>query len=439
MVVTALLASLLFVDSPGDWTRFHGGSLGGVRKEAKLPSEWSTSKNVAWVVDVPGLAWSCPVTWKGRVFLTTVVRDDKPESAADAKKGLYFGGERNKAPDATFTFKVLCLSEETGKVLWEKVAHQGRPDRGKHVKNSYASETPVVDGERLIVCFGNVGMFAFDHDGNQLWKFAIPSMPTAFSWGPAASPTAHEGRVYFVYDNDKESYIVCLDAKTGSQLWKQNRDEKSNWSTPFVWVNQKRTEIVTAGRNRVRSYDPEGKLLWELRGMSQITVPTPFSVDGLLYVSSGYVMDKKKPVFAIKPGASGDISLKEGEKNNEFITWFQPSAGPYMPTPLIYDGLVYVLYDQGTLACYDAKTGEEVFGKQRFKGKASGFTASPWAYDGKIFCMSEDGDTFVLEAGREFKQIGKNSLDELCMASPAITEKSLLIRTASKLYCIRKR
>jgi outer membrane protein assembly factor BamB len=420
-----------------DWTQFHGGSKAGVFENSKLPTEWSTKKNVAWATDIPGLAWSCPVTWKGKVFLTSVVREGTPEVASEARKGLYFGGEGKKAPESKYIWKVYCLDEQTGKILWEKVAHAGKIDQPKHVKNSYASETPVVDADRLYVCFGNIGLFTYDHEGKELWKYVIPSMPTAFSWGPAASPTVHGDKLYFVYDNNKSSYIVCLDAKTGSQFWKKDRDEKSNWATPYVWVNDKRTEIVTAGTKMARSYDLEGNVLWEVGGMSTITVPTPFAVDGLLYVSSGYVMDQKKPLYAIKPGASGDLTTKPEEPNHPSVAWVQRKGASYMPTPVVYQGLCYVLYDQGFIACYDAKTGAEVYGKQRFKGKTSGFTASPWAYNGKIFCLSEDGDCFVVQAGREFKQLSINSMEELCMATPAITEKSLLIRTASKLYCIR--
>ena len=438
MMYACLLVSLLSPLPKDDWTEFHGGTLAGVRDKVNLPLEWTTKKNVAWVTDIPGQAWSSPVTWKGKIFLTTSIRQGKPEKAEEARKGLYFGGEKAKAPEETFVWKVYCLDEQTGKILWEKTAHEGKADRGKHIKNSYASETPVVDGERLYVCFGNIGLFTYDLDGKLLWKYAVASMPTKMSWGPAASPTVHQGKVYFLYDNEKESYLLCLDASTGSQVWKKPREEKSNWSCPYVWVNEKRTEIVTAGSNKIRSYDLDGNVLWELGGMSSITVPTPFSVDGLLYVSSGYVMDQKKPLFAIKPGASGDLTTKPEDPLNPSVAWVQKKAGPYMPTPLVYQGLCYVLYDMGAFACYDAKTGELVYDKQRFKGKTTGFTASPWAYNGKVFCMSEDGDCFVIEAGREFKQVGVNSMDELCMASPAITDKSLLIRTASKLYCIRK-
>lgn len=436
-----MLSSLLLLTlavPPGDnWTQFRGGPLGGVRHDVKLPHEWSTSKNVAWAVDVPGLAWSSPVTWNGKIFLTTTVRAGKPESPSEAKKGLYGFGEKAKPPEETYTWKVFCFDEETGKLLWEKVAHEGKTERPKHIKNSYASETPVVDGERLYVCFGNIGLFTYDHQGNELWKFPIPSLPTKMNWGPAASPTLHQGRLYFVYDNEQESFIACLDAKTGSQVWKQKRDEKSNWATPFVWENPVRTEIVTAGTKRVRSYDLGGNVLWELAGMSGITVPTPFAADGLLYVGSGYVMDPKKPLYAVKPGAKGDITLKEKESKNDYVAWSLPKAAAYMPTPVVYQGKCYILYDMGMLACYDAKTGAAVFERKRFPGKTSGFTASPWAFGGKVFCLSEDGDTFVIDAGPEFKVVAKNSLEDLCMATPAVTDKSLIIRTATKLYCIR--
>jgi len=189
---------------------------------------------------------------------------------------------------------------------------------------------------------------------------------------------------------------------------------------------------------RVRSYDLDGNLLWELGGMSSIVIPTPFSKFGLLYVTSGYVGDQVRPVFAIKPGAKGDISLKPGETSNQYIAWYQPTAGPYNPSPLIYGDYYYTLLDRGFLTCHDARSGQEIYGKQRIDPAAAAFTSSPWAYNGKIFALSEDGDTFVMQAGKEFKLLGKNTLDEMCMATPAIARDSLIIRTASKLYRIRK-
>jgi outer membrane protein assembly factor BamB len=220
----------------------------------------------------------------------------------------------------------------------------------------------------------------------------------------------------------------------GKELWKIDRDEKTTWATPFVWKNDKRTEIVTAGAKKIRSYDLDGKLLWELGGMSNLTIPTPFAKHGLLYIGSGYILGKNKPIFAIKPGASGNITLKEGETKNDFIVWCQKDAGPYNPSFLVYGDYLYVLYDRGMFACFEAKTGNMVYEKQRLEGM---FTTSPWAYDGKIFCLSEDGDCYVVQAGKGFKVLEKNRLDEMCMATPAIVGDSLIVRTMGKLYRIK--
>ena len=226
--------------------------------------------------------------------------------------------------------------------------------------------------------------------------------------------------MYIVNDNEKRSFIAAYDKRTGAEAWRVDRDEESNWSTPFVWENERRTEIVTAGTGKVRSYDLDGKLLWELKGMTWINVPSPFAKHGLLYISSGWVGDAVRPVYAIRPGAAGDISLKEGETANEYITRYQRQLGTYNTSPLVYGDYFYTLFDRGFLACHDARTGKQIYGRQRIGTDTSGFTASPWVYNGKIFVLSEDGDTFVIQAGPEFKVLGKNSLDEMALATPAI-------------------
>ena len=319
---------------------------------------------------------------------------------------------------------VLCLDLKSGRELWRQEAYRGAPLNPLHVKNTYASETPVTDGERVYACFGNVGVFCYDLDGRRLWSTNWPPVKTRNGWGSAASPVLHKDRLFVVNDNDEKAFAVALDAKTGRELWRVDRDEKSNWATPYVWQN--------------RAYDLDGKLLWEFGGMSSIVIPTPFSHLGLLYVCSGYVGDKVRPLFAIKPGASGDISLKPGETNNAFIAWYQPTAGPYNPSPLLYGDYFYVLFDFGFLACYDARTGRQIYAKQRIRPEPTSFTASPWAANGKIFALSEDGDTFVFQAGPEFRLLHKNALDEMCMATPAIAGDRLLIRTLTKLYCLKK-
>ena len=439
-----LAAALLFFScsarpalaDDGNWPAFRGPAARGVALGAGLPDRWSATENVAWKTDIAGRGWSSPVVWGDKIFLTTCESTGEVE---EAKKGLYFGGDRAEPSDATHRWKVLCLDLESGSIRWEKIVHEGKPKQPIHVKGSYAAETPVVDGDRLWCLFGNVGLFCLDHDGNQQWRRELPSHAMRNGWGTAASPALHAGRIYLVDDNQEASGIVALDAATGAEIWKTDRDEKSNWATPFVWVTPERTEIVTAGTGKVRSYDTDGKLLWSLQGMSSITIATPYELDGLLCVSSGYVMDRSKPLYAIRPGASGDISLAPDATSNAAIAWSQPSAAPYNPSTVALDGRVYVLHDRGFLAAYAGSDGRELFSPQRIpEGRA--FTASPWGADGKVYCLNEDGVTFVFQGGDSFAPLHTNTLaeDDMCMATPALAGERLLIRTAARLYCFRR-
>jgi outer membrane protein assembly factor BamB len=331
---------------------------------------------------------------------------------------------------------VHAIDFANGKPRWSVTLYEGVPKTPRHLKNTYASETPVTDGERVYAHFGDLGTYCLDLQGKQLCSKRWPAYPTRYGWGTASSPALHQGQLYIVNDNDEGSFLLALDKKTGKEIWRVERDEKSNWATPYIWENERRTEIITCGTNRARSYDLDGKLLWEFAGMSSIVIPTPFSAHGLLYVTSGYVGDETRPVFAVRPGASGDITLKAGQNESESIAWFLPQAGPYNPSPLVYEEYYYTLFDRGFLTCHEAKTGKQIYDKQRFEAGAGAFTACPWAYNGKVFCLSEDGDTFVVQAGPEYKLLGKNSVGEMCMATPAIARGSLILRTRSRLYRI---
>ena len=439
--MTTLTASLLLLlglpadDTASNWPDFRGGVRGGVVDDKRLPESWSTTKNVLWKTDIPGKAWSSPIVWNKSIFLTSVVRAGKAE---EPKKGLYFGGERSKPPEDEHRWMVYCLDWESGKIRWEREAHHGKPETGSHLKNSYASETPVTDGERVYALFGNLGVFCYDMNGELLWTKRFESYPTYMTWGTASSPLLYKGRLYILDDNEKKSFLTALDAKTGEQIWTIERDERTSWATPFIWENDLRTELITCGKKKIRSYDLNGKLLWELGGMSSLVIPTPLAKFGMLYLSSGYVMDKFQPIFAVKPGASGDISLPDDKTSNDFIVWSVKKGGPYNPSPILYGDYLYVLYDQGFMSCYDAKTGKEIYKRSRIGGGGNAFTSSPWAANGKIYCLSEDGETFVIQAGPEFKLLDRNKLDEMCMATPAISRGCLIIRTLGKVYKIGK-
>jgi outer membrane protein assembly factor BamB len=417
-----------------NWPQFRGPLAGVVADDPRLPETWTQTENVTWKADVPGIGWSSPVVWNDHVIVTAAV------TATDAEKpkpGLYLGTYIIE-PKGEYKWMVYDYDLKTGKRRWEREVKAAVPSGAKHLKNSYASETPVTDGERVYVYFGNVGLFVFDMNGKPLWSKPMGPFKIRNGWGTASSPVLHRDRVYLVVDNDERSFMVAYNKATGAEAWRVERQEGTNWTTPFVWENDKRTEIVTAGSDKTRAYDLDGNLLWELSGMSTIAIPTPFARHGLLFVSSGYVADRLRPTYAIRPGASGDISLKAGETSNAFIAWSNPTAGPYNPTPLAYGDYLYTLHDRGFLTCHDAKTGKEIYGRQRISAESTGFTSSPWAYNGKVFLLSEDGDTFVVQAGPEFKVLGKNSLGELSFATPAVVDRGLVIRTASHLYRIAK-
>jgi outer membrane protein assembly factor BamB len=426
--------ALVTLSADNNWPQFRGMHAGVVADDPALPETWGPADNVVWKTEVPGVGWSSPVVWDDHIFVTSAVNDEQP---ARPPARVYTAAE--VAPTtALHRWIVYDVDFKSGKIRWQREVGRSVPARPKHMKNSYASETPATDGERVYAYFGSVGLFAFDMNGKQVWSKPMEAFKTRSDWGPAASPVVYKGRVLIVNDNDEHSFMAAYDAKTGRELWRVERDEGSNWSTPFVWENSVRTEIVTSGSRKLRSYDLDGKLLWEMSGLSSLHIPTSFAAHGLLFVNSGFRVDPNKPVFAIRPGATGDISLQKGETSNKYIVWWNPTLGSYNPSSIVYGDYYYTLYDTAFLTCHDAKTGAEVYGRQRISAESTGFTASPWAYNGKIFALSEDGDTFVIQAGRDFKVIGKNSLNEMTLATPAIAHHSLVVRTASKLYRIAK-
>ena len=427
-----MLLSFSSLATAQEWPQFRGPDASGVVADnAQLPESWSRTDNIAWRTEIPGLGWSSPIVTNGLIVFTTVVSDGDVEFP---EGGWYGGGERD-IPADTHHWLIYALDLDTGEPRWTTEVHSGAPQSSHHVKNTFASESPVTDGERLYVMFGNLGIYALDFNGTVLWSRELGTSATRNGWGTAGSPVVHDGRLYVVVDTDDQSYIAALSGETGAEVWRTDRDEGSNWSTPYIWEHAQQTEIVTLGTDKVRSYNLDGELLWELSGMSSIVIPTPITAHGMLYIESGYIADFFRPVYAIRPGASGDISLQEGVSSNEYVAWSLEQGGSYHPSPLVYGDYYYTLLDRGLMTCHDARTGEEIYGRQRIT-VGEGFTSSPWAYNGKIFALSESGTTYVIEAGREFRIIGENELDEFTMATPAILNDSLIIRTSEAVYRI---
>jgi outer membrane protein assembly factor BamB len=445
---------------PNDWPQFRGPGGAGVADGSKLPQKWSTTDNVAWAVDVPGRGWSSPIVWNNRVYLTTAVNDGAFKAPSTGIFGNDYAAELAKQglPEAEVvkrvvtrdieltsdtgevSYRVYALDARTGRVVWNQEAHRGHPAGGRHRKNTYASETPVTDGERLYVSFGgNVGVFCYSLDGKLLWKKSWPPQPIYLDFGTASSPVVHNGRLYQLHDNDGEGFLSALDARTGAELWNVKRTDaapmKSGWATPFVWQNKGRTEIVTIGRALVISYDTDGRELWRLKGMTQAT-PSPVAEGELLYVGSGSQGEANRPLMAVRAGARGDISLLKDQTENDFVAWRQPRFSGYTPSPLVYRGRIYAINDNGILQVADAATGVEVF-KARMGGGGHTFSSSPVASQGLIYLTSEDGDTFVIRAGDRYDEIARNSLGEMSLATPAADADSLYVRTQTKLYRIR--
>jgi outer membrane protein assembly factor BamB len=450
--VLALVAGVASVTvTAGQWPQFRGARAGVAEDDPRLPETWSDTANVIWKTSIPGLAWSSPVVAGDHVFVTSAISTG---TEAAPLKGLYDPGDDQGSvkSSAVHRFVVYDLDVRTGAVRWERELHRGAPPIARHIKNSFASETPVTDGERVYVYFGSIGLVAaLDFSGSVVWRTDIGAFEGHLGFGGAASPALHGGRLYITNDNTVRSFIVSIDARSGKEVWRVGREERGNWSTPFVWTHDLRTEIVTAGTGRVRSYDLDGRLLWELRGMTTLTVPTPFAAHGLVYVSSGYPGGGLRPLYAIRPGASGDISLwpdPAGAGPQSFpgeraaspsIAWAYPLLGTYNTSALVYGDYFYTLLDRGFLVCHDARSGAPVYGRTRVSASSSGFTASPWAYNGRLFLLSEDGDTFVVQAGPAYKLLATNALNEMTLATPAVAAQSVFIRTQSKLYRIGTR
>jgi outer membrane protein assembly factor BamB len=460
LVAAAVSAAAASAPKPEDtWPGFRGHAMSGVARSSRIPERWTARHGVKWAVPVAGNGWSSPIVWGDTVFVTSAISSKpfkKPtpglygnEYIAELRaQGLSneeiskrsYERDNESAEEATeVRYVVYALDAGTGKVKWEREAVRSVPFRGRHRKNTYASETPFTDGERLYVSFGqNVGMFCYSLDGQLLWKKQWTPQPIYLDFGTASSPTVHEGRVYLLQDNEAQSSIVALDARSGDEVWRTPRPAvgmpKSSWMTPFVWSHAQRTEIVTTGHGMVIAYALDGSELWRVTGMSMPTA-SPLAAGGMLYVGTGSQGDANRPFLAIKPGATGDISLKDGARSNDFIAWSHPRASGYTPSALVHDGRAYLVHDTGVLTVLNATTGAQIY-RVRVGGGGHTFSASPIAVGNRVFMLTEEGVTFVLDSSDEYKEIARNDLAEMSLATPAFAGGALYIRTESKLYKI---
>jgi len=419
-----------------NWPQFRGPGATGVveGRPSSATFDGAKSVNTRWKTAIPGLAHSSPVIWGNKIFVTTALTSAAKD---ETRFGLY-GDVAPVKDDPKHTWKVYALNKATGKILWERIAAEGIPKVKRHPKSTHADSTPVTDGKYVVALFGSEGLFAYDMKGKLLWKQDLGVLDSGwfydpdYQWEHGSSPVIFRDLVIVQADVQKNSFIAAYSLKTGKLVWKTQRDEISSWGTPTVYEGKTRAEVVTNGSKAIRGYDPAtGKELWRLTPNSEVTTPTPFAAHDLIFVTSGYRIIQ--PIYAIKPGAIGDITLKDDKTSNESIAWSRKRGGPYMPTPIVYGDLLYACSNQGVLTAYKAITGEQVY-QERLGGKGGAFTASPVASDGKVYLSSEDGEVFVVKAGPKHELLATNTVGEVLMATPAISDGLLIVRGINHLF-----
>ena len=425
--------------APRNWPAFRGDGASGNGDGQRAVTEWdaASGKNIKWKTPIPGVANSSPVVWSDRVFAVTAISKAGDNSV---RTGLY--GDVKPVDDLSeHQWKIYSLDKNSGKILWERTAITAPPKTKRHTKGSQANSTPATDGKRVVAVFGSAGILvAWDFDGKELWRVDLGALDSgwffdpSFQWGHSSSPIIYRDSVILQADVQKDSYIAAWDLSTGKQLWKTPRpDEISTWGTPTIArTADGRDELITNG-TKIRGYDPaSGKLLWTLGPNSEITIGTPVAGNGLVFVTGGY--PPVRPIYAIRPGAEGDISLAKGQESSQAIAWSNMTEGTYIPTPLLYGGYLFTLNINGIVSAYDPQTGQRAFRGR--VGTGGSFSASPVAADGRLYVASEDGEIYVLNAGPGLTQIAKNDMKEVIMATPAISDGVIVVRTLGHLYGI---
>jgi outer membrane protein assembly factor BamB len=421
-----------------NWPSFRGPNASGVAEGTKPPLTWDVEKsqNVLWKTAIPGLSHASPVIWGNNIFVITAISTDSKVSFAVKDRGIDLATD-----EVPHTWMIYAIDKRTGQILWSNKAYEGVPRAKRHVKATQANSTPVTDGRYVVALFGSEGLACYDMNGKLQWKQDLGVLNPGLwddkdsSWGHASSPIIYGDLVFVQADGHKQSFIAAFNLKDGKQAWRVERNEITSWTTPTIYLGKNRVELIANGGRYIRGYDPlTGKELWRFAdNETQVKMQAPLIAHDLIYITGGYPAGR--PMYAFRPGAVGDISLKPGEDKNAFLAWSSSKGSPYTPTPIIYVDLFYVLSDNGVLSSYEAKTGTLVY-QQRLP---SSFSASPVAADGKLYLASEDGDVFVVKAGRQYELLAKNTMDQPLMATPALTQGMLVVRGEHAIYALGER
>jgi outer membrane protein assembly factor BamB len=421
-----------------NWPSFRGPNASGVAEGTNPPTTWDLEKsqNVLWKTDIPGLSHSSPIVWGNQIFVITAVSSEAKPTFKAKDRGIGLAND-----DARHTWMIFALDKRNGRVLWTEKAYEGVPRAKRHVKATQANSTPVTDGRYVVALFGSEGLACYDLKGKLVWKQDLGVLNPGLwddkesSWGHASSPIIYRDLVIVQADGHAQSFIAAFNLKDGKQAWRVERNEITSWTTPTIYQGKDRVELIANGGRYIRGYDPlTGKELWRFAdNNTEVKMQAPLVANDLIYITGGY--PPGRVMYAFRPGAVGDISLKSGEDKNAFLAWTTSKGSPYTPTPIIYGDLLYVLADNGVLSAYDAKTGETIY-QQRLP---TSFSASPVAADGKLYLCSEDGDVFVVKAGKQYELLSRNVMGQPLMSTPALTDGMLILRGQNTLYALGER
>ena len=423
-----------------DWPMFRGRGGIGVADGFSLPTEWNADETagelegVLWQTEVPGLGHSSPIVVGDRIFLATAI-----SSNGKAPLEIEAGGRPVAADDnGEQSWVVICYDRNNGTEVWSQTAKQGTPRATRHAKATHANTSLTVSGDNLVAFFGSEGLYCYDLDGKLKWSKdlgVINISKYGIGWGYASSPAVANDRIVLVCDDPDSPFIAVLNLADGEEIWRVSRKDvcERSWGTPLIHQSDERTQIVVNGWPWIVSYDLDsGKEFWRIEGGGDNPVPTPFVANDWIYITSAH--GGPAPIYVVLPNASGDISLADGATSSEAIVWSQPKGGSYLSTPVVYRDYLCLGNTNGAVRCFHAKTGDEVF-QARLDANA-GVVASLVAGDGKVYCASENGIVYVLAAGPEFEILARNKMGQPCLATPAISNGVIYIRTTERLVAV---
>jgi outer membrane protein assembly factor BamB len=432
VVSAVLVAAGSVLTAAQQWPSFRGPSASGVFDGAKAPTRWDVGASAAvrWKATIPGLSHASPVVWNDRVYVVSAIRLEGTSAIDRQSQGVVFA-----ADTVRHAWRLYALDRATGRIIWERTAAEGAPQQGRHVRGTYANATPATDGRFVCASLGYEGLFCFNQDGTLRWR--TPGLPDHKQmFDPASSPAIHDGLVFVQNDWQREGFLAAYDLESGKEVWRVPRSEGMTWASPSVVGTGAAARLIVNSPLWIRALEPRtGKELWRLDNRVKQPfdrIPTPFASGDLTIVAGG---GGERPIFAVRAGATGDISLAEGARTSEGVAWTTERGSPYMATPIAYRGLLYAIAENGVLSAFDLTSGARVY-QQRIGQAGSVYSASPVAADGHLYLTSEDGDVTVVRAGREFSQVSVNPLGDVAFATPAVVPGGLIFRTGSQVIAI---